>query len=74
MPQQGGERETGDEAADVRPPGDSSSLRRREQLAHPRDELVKNQRPAKKIAGTSKKNGKNRIGITMTSRANGNIK
>ena len=34
---------------------------------------VKNQNTANRIAGTSKKNGKNRTGIMTTSRASGNI-
>ena len=42
--------------------------------AAPDSTCVRNQSPAKKMAGTSKKNGKKRIGIMMTSRASGNMR
>src|SRR4051794_24744535 len=68
------QQEAGDEAADVGPPGNAGSGRWREQIRGPLHHLDQKPEPGKTIAGNSKKNGKNRIGIITTTRESGNMR
>ena len=69
---QGDEDKPHDEAADMSPPRDAARGRRHQEVGDALKNLDQNQNPIKSMAGSSKNNGRNKIGTSTMTRANGN--